>query len=119
MDPLHLDSAFAKLERPWSPRLAAELNGQHVRLARLEGEFVWHRHETEDELFLVWRGRLRIRLRDRDVVLGPGDLFVVPRGVEHLPIAEPQALVVLFEPASTVNTGDANDGRRVDRLEPA
>lgn len=119
MQPLNLDAAFARIDRPWTPRLAAELNGQHVRLALLEGEFAWHAHAAEDELFLVWAGRLRLRLRDRDVVLERGDLFVVPRGVEHLPIAEPRAWVVLLEPASTVNTGDADDPRRVERLERA
>jgi mannose-6-phosphate isomerase-like protein (cupin superfamily) len=117
MDKVNLAAAFARIDRPWTPRLVAELNGQHVRVAVLRGEFVWHAHEHEDELFHVIEGRLRLRLRDRDVVLGPGELFVVPRGVEHLPVAEPEARVLLFEPASTVNTGDADDPRRVDTIE--
>ena len=93
MHKINLADAFASFTETWSPRVAAELNGQHVKLARLEGSFVWHRHEHEDELFLVVKGRLRLRLRDRDgeqdaVELREGELFVVPRGVEHLPVAE-------------------------------
>jgi quercetin dioxygenase-like cupin family protein len=118
MEKVNLAAAFARIDKAWTPRLAAELNGQHVRLAVLRGEFVWHSHAEGDELFLVIHGRLRLRLRDRDVVLDPGELVVVPRGVEHLPIAEPEAHVLLCEPASTVSTGDADDPRRVDRPEP-
>lgn len=118
MKKVNLDEAFARIDRPWTPRLAAALNGQHVRLAVLEGPFVWHRHADEDELFLVVAGRLRIELREGDVVLGPGELLVVPRGTEHRPVAEPRAHVLLFEPASTVNTGDADDPRRRDDVPP-
>ncbi len=115
---IDLVAAFRRLERPWSPVVVGEVNGFHAKIARLEGEFTWHRHADEDELFLVLEGRLRIRLRDRDVVLEPGQMHVVPRGVEHLPIAEPFAHVLLFEPASTVNTGDVlDDPRRIERLE--
>lgn len=108
-----LAEKFALLREPWSPRIAAELNGQQVKLARLRGAFVWHAHPAEDELFLVVAGRLRIELRDGAVELGPGEFCVVPRGVEHLPIALPEAEVLLFEPAGTLNTGDAGGARTV------
>jgi mannose-6-phosphate isomerase-like protein (cupin superfamily) len=101
----------------WSPRIIAELNGQQVRLAKLKGEFVWHRHENEDELFLVVRGRLELRFREGTVTLNEGELAVVPRGVEHLPVAEEEAHVLLLEPAATVNTGDAAGPRTVPEPE--
>ena len=104
---VNLDAAFAAITECWRPRIAAEPNGQHVKLARLEGRFVWHRHDV-DEMFLVWKGRLRLELRDRVVAMGPGDLFVVPRGVEHRPVAEGEAEVLLFEPATTRRTGDVH-----------
>lgn len=123
MEPVNLDRGFASFSERWSPRIAAELNGQHVKLAKLLGEFVWHTHEREDELFLVHKGVLRMQLREtaaggvreREVVLGPGDLLVVPRGVEHRPVADGEVEVVLFEPAGTVNTGDVRDDRTVER----
>jgi mannose-6-phosphate isomerase-like protein (cupin superfamily) len=91
-----------------------ELNGQHVKLAKLKGEFVWHRHEQEDELFLVLKGRIVIRLRDREVSIGEGEFFIVPRGVDHQPVAEEEAHVILFEPVSTLNTGNLRNGRTID-----
>lgn len=115
-DKVDLREALAKIREPWSPHLVAELNGQHVRLAKLIGEFTWHSHEHEDELFLVVDGELTLKLRDRDVHLREGQLFVVPRGVEHKPVSEDGASVLLFEPASTVNTGDADDPRRVTEV---
>ena len=115
MDKINLDEAFRSFDEPWSPRIAGELNGFHVKLAKLEGEFVWHSHAEEDELFLVVDGKLTLRLRDRDVTLGPGEFFIVPRGVEHLPVAEPTAHVLLLERASTLNTGDVRNERTVDR----
>jgi mannose-6-phosphate isomerase-like protein (cupin superfamily) len=105
-------SAFSE---PWTPKILGELNGQHVKVAKLEGEFVWHRHEHEDELFLVVEGSLTIRFRDGEVSLAPGEFVIVPRGVEHLPVAENEAHVLLFEPAGTRNTGDVTDDRTVDR----
>jgi mannose-6-phosphate isomerase-like protein (cupin superfamily) len=110
---IDLDAAFAAIDRPWTPHLAAEVNGHHVRLARLEGAFTWHAHEHEDELFLVVRGTLRIEFRDGDRTLGPGSMLLVPRGVEHRPVAEPTADVLLFEPGTTVSTGATDDPRRV------
>lgn len=100
----------AELERMselWSPRVIAAANGQFVKLAKVRGGFVWHDHADEDEVFIVFRGRLTIRFRDRgDAVLGPGDVFVVPRGVEHCPVAEEETWVMLLEPAQTKHTGD-------------
>lgn len=111
---LNLTDAFTRIPEPWTPRLAAELNGQHVKLARLQGAFIWHHHETEDELFLVIGGRLRMEFRDGAVELGPGELIVVPRGVEHRPVAEAGAEVLLFEPVGTLNTGNVRNERTVE-----
>ena len=112
---VNLADAFARIHETWTPKLIAELNGQHVRLAKLEGAFTWHAHEDEDELFLCVGGRVRIELEGQDdVTLGPGELCVVPRGTRHRPVALETADVLLFEPAATVNTGDAEDGRRVE-----
>ncbi|MGO4601711.1 cupin domain-containing protein [Terrabacter sp. 2YAF2] len=106
-DVVDLDSKFALFAEPWSPKLVARVNDYEIKLVRLEGEFVWHTHEDTDELFLVVEGQLTIQLRDRDVVLGPGQLFVVPRGVEHCPRADHEVKALLLEPAGVVNTGDA------------
>jgi mannose-6-phosphate isomerase-like protein (cupin superfamily) len=114
MDKVNLAAAFRSFDETWSPRIAGEVNGFHVKLVKLEGEFVWHSHADEDELFLVVEGKLTIRLRDRDVALGPGELFIVPRGVEHLPVAEPAAHVLLLEPGSTLNTGNVRNERTID-----
>ena len=109
---------LARIAEPWRPHIVAELNGQQVRLAKLRGAFVWHHHEHEDELFLVVRGRLRLEFRDGDVSLGPGEMLVVPRGVEHRPVAEDEVVeVMLFEPAATLNTGNVRDERTLERLD--
>lgn len=106
LDTVNLAGKFAAIDDYWNPRIAGELNGQMVKLAKFKGEFVWHSHEHEDELFLVVHGRLRMRLRDRELLVGPGEFVIVPRGVEHLPCAETdECHVVMLEPASTVNTG--------------
>ena len=97
----------------WSPRIVGELNDSYVKLAKLKGEFVWHHHEDEDELFLVVKGRLCIQLRDRDLWLEEGELAVIPRGVEHCPLAEEEAHVLLLEPKSTLNTGNVENERTV------
>lgn len=114
--PVNLHEKFAKFSDYWSPKIVGELNGQQVKLAKLLGEFVWHQHDHEDELFLVVKGRLRIEFRDRDVWLEEGEFLIVPRGVEHRPVAEEEAHVMLFEPASTLNTGNVCDERTVERL---
>jgi mannose-6-phosphate isomerase-like protein (cupin superfamily) len=108
---------FARFHDVASPKVVAELNGQHVKLVRFRGTFVWHRHEHEDELFWVLEGRLRIDFRDREVWLGPGEMLVVPRGVEHRPHADDEVKLVLFEPASTLNTGNVRDARTIERPE--
>jgi len=101
----------------WNPRIIADLNENHVKLAKVQGEFVWHHHEEEDELFLVVRGHLTIHLRDRSLELGEGDLCVIPRGVEHLPVAEDETHILLVEPKATRNTGQLEDDRTRDRLD--
>ena len=90
----------------WSPKIIDELNGQHVKIAKLKGEFVWHKHDEEDELFYVISGHLRIEFRDHNIDLDPGEFLIVPRGVEHRPVAEEETSVLLFEPVSTINTGN-------------
>ena len=99
----------------WRPRVVGELNGQHVKLVKLLGEFVWHHHDHEDELFLVVKGRFRMEFRDRHVWLEEGEFLIVPRGIEHRPVAVEEVHVLLFEPASTLNTGNVRDERTVDR----
>ena len=117
MDKFNLDEKLDRIHDTWNPRIVAELNGQHVKLVKLAGPFVWHRHDREDEMFLVLHGRMRMELRDRALDLGVGDAFVVPRGVEHRPAADQEAAVLLFEPATTLNTGNVRDERTRDSLE--
>jgi mannose-6-phosphate isomerase-like protein (cupin superfamily) len=117
MEKVNLVEKFALFNDYCRPRIAGELNGQMVKLVKHKGEFVWHKHDHEDELFLVIKGHLRIRLRDRDIDLHEGEFFIVPRGVEHEPVAEHEVHVLLFEPASTLNTGDVRNKRTVDHLE--
>ena len=117
MERISLAEKLSKFSDRWSPKLVGELNGQHVKLVKLQGEFVWHRHEREDELFLVVRGEIAIHFRDRIVRLREGELCIVPRGVEHKPVAEAEAAVLLLEPASTLNTGDVRNERTVEVLE--
>jgi mannose-6-phosphate isomerase-like protein (cupin superfamily) len=107
MDRISLAEKLALFHDHWNPRIVGELNGQHVKLVKFKGEFVWHQHEHEDELFLVVSGRFRMDFRDREVWLEPGEFLIVPRGVEHRPVAEEEVSVLLFEPATTVNTGSA------------
>jgi mannose-6-phosphate isomerase-like protein (cupin superfamily) len=117
MNKVNLAEKFGLFQETWSPKIVGELNGQHVKLAKLKGGFVWHHHKAEDELFLVVKGCLTIKFRDRDIVLKEGELLVVPRGVEHCPVAEEEAHVLLFEPVSTAHTGNARTERTVDELE--
>jgi mannose-6-phosphate isomerase-like protein (cupin superfamily) len=105
--PVDITDKLSQFTDLWSPKIVADINDYAVKLVKLKGEFVWHTHEDTDELFLVVSGRLTIQLRDGDVVLAPGELFVVPRGVDHCPLAEEETAVLLLEPAGTVNTGDA------------
>lgn len=105
------------IEDHWHPRLVAELNGQHVKLVKFQGPFVWHRHDHEDEMFLVVQGRFRMEFRDGTVDLEEGEFLVVPRGTEHRPVADTEVSVMLFEPATTVNTGNVIDDKTRHQLE--
>ncbi len=120
MKVVDLAEKLSSFEEAWNPRVVAELNGQQVKVAKLRGEFIWHRHEQEDELFWVVRGTLRMQLRDpevRELEIAEGQLLVVPRGVEHRPLADEECHVVLFEPATTLNTGDVRNERTRETLE--
>jgi mannose-6-phosphate isomerase-like protein (cupin superfamily) len=117
MEKVNLNAKLGRFTEPWKPKIVGELNGQHVKLVKFQGPFVWHHHDAEDELFLVVKGRFRMELRDRDVWLEEGEFLVVPRGVEHRPVAEEETHVLLFEPASTLNTGNVSNERTVERLE--
>jgi mannose-6-phosphate isomerase-like protein (cupin superfamily) len=110
---VNLLQKFALFEQQWQPKIVGELNDSYVKLARLKGEFVWHHHKDEDELFLVIKGQLTIRLRYGEIVLGEGEFAVIPRGIEHLPIAEEEVLVMLLEPKSTKNTGNIDNDRTI------
>lgn len=114
---MNLAEKFGLFDEHWSPKVVGELNGQEVRLVKLKGEFVWHSHAEEDEMFLVHKGTLRMEFRNRTVELGAGEFLIVPRGVEHRPVAEEEVEVILFEPASVVNTGDNPGERTVERLD--
>jgi mannose-6-phosphate isomerase-like protein (cupin superfamily) len=109
IDKINLAEKFSRIQEYWKPYVAGELNGQLVKLDKLKGEFVWHHHENEDEMFLVVKGRFRIEFRDKAVWLEEGEFIVVPRGVEHKPVANEEAWILLFEPASTLNTGNVDN----------
>lgn len=111
---VNLAEAFASFSDHWSPRVAGTVNDFQVKVAKVRGSFIWHRHDEEDELFLVVRGTLRIRLRDGEIVLQPGEFVVIPRGVEHCPVAEEETHILLFERAGTVNTGNIRNERTVE-----
>jgi len=118
IEKVNLAEKFSLFEEQWSPRLAGVVDDYAVKLAKLQGEFVWHHHDQEDELFLVVKGRLTIRLRDGQVELGQGEFVVIPRGVEHLPVAEEECHVLLFERQGLRNTGNVVNERTVERNEP-
>ena len=109
MNKVNLAEKFTKIQEHWKPKVAAELNGQEVKLVKIKGEFVWHHHDVEDEMFLVIKGQLRMDFRDRSVTVGAGEFIVVPHGVEHRPVAEEECEMMLFEPAATLNTGNVKD----------
>jgi mannose-6-phosphate isomerase-like protein (cupin superfamily) len=116
MDKVNLAEKFGLFAERWSPKVVGELNGQYVKLAKLKGEFVWHDHEAEDEMFLVVQGRLIVKLREGNVVLDAGEFLIVARGVEHCPVAEEEAHVLLFEPKSTLHTGGVQTERMVEEV---
>lgn len=113
MQTINLQAKFQAFADHWNPRIVAELNGQHVKLVKFQGPFVWHQHENEDEMFFVLKGSFRMEFRDRSVDVSANEMIVVPRGVEHRPVADEEVEVILFEPAGTLNTGDATDSRTV------
>ena len=106
MTPVNLAAKLSTFSEHWQPRVVAQCNGNDIMVVKAKGEFVWHTHDDTDDFFLVLAGRLTIEMRDRSVTLGPGELFVVPRGVEHRPVADEEVHVLLIEPAGTPNTGD-------------
>ena len=117
IEKVNLTEKFGLFNDYWSPKIIGELNDFHVKLAKIKDAFVWHRHDEEDELFLVIKGRLRMKLRDRDIVVEEGELIIIPRGVEHLPVAQEETHILLFEPKSTLNTGNIQDERTVADLD--
>jgi mannose-6-phosphate isomerase-like protein (cupin superfamily) len=117
METVNLREKFAKVNDYWSPKIVGELNDSYVKAVKLRGEFVWHHHEQEDELFLVVKGTLRMRFRDREVRVREGEFLIVPKGIEHLPVADEEVHVVLLEPKSTLNTGNVKNERTIVELE--
>ncbi|MCA1813766.1 MAG: cupin domain-containing protein [Halobacteriales archaeon] len=116
-EPVNLAEKLGLVKEPWKPAIVGEVNDAYVKVAKFQGAFTWHHHEHEDELFLVVKGTLTIRFRDGDRVLGPGEFIVVPRGVEHCPVAEEEVHAVLIEPKGTLNTGNVREARTRDTLE--
>jgi mannose-6-phosphate isomerase-like protein (cupin superfamily) len=114
---VNLEEFFSRFTDQWSPKIVGEVNEMQVKLTKLQGEFVWHHHEREDELFLVVSGRLLLRLRDRDLWVGPGEFAIIPHGVEHLPIAAEETQVLLLEPKSTLNTGNVRNEQTLTELD--
>jgi mannose-6-phosphate isomerase-like protein (cupin superfamily) len=117
VEKINLAEKFRLFADLWSPKIVGEVNDFHIKLVKLRGEFVWHHHDEEDELFLVVKGRLLIKLRDRDIWLEEGEFVIIPRGVEHLPVAPEEVQVLLVEPKSTLNTGNVRSDRTVEELD--
>ena len=117
MNRVNLAEKFRQFAEHWSPKIVGELNDSYVKLVKVKGEFVWHHHDLEDELFLVVKGRLLLKFRDRDVSVGEGEFIIVPRGVEHMPVASEEAHVLLLEPKTTLNTGNVRNERTVQELD--
>src|SRR5436190_15482253 len=117
IEKVNLQQKLSLFSEHWSPKIVGELNGQHVKLVKVQGEFTWHHHDDEDELFLVIDGSLTIKLQDRDILLNEGEFVIIPKGVEHKPVAEQEAHILLLEPASTLNTGNVENERTVKDVE--
>lgn len=117
MQAVNLSEKFGKFQDFWKPRVIGELNDCHVKAVKIKGEFMWHHHDNEDEMFLVVKGTLRMRFRDRDVLVREGEFIIVPHGVEHMPAAEEEVHIVLLEPKTTLNTGNVDNERTVRELE--
>ncbi|MDX1991474.1 MAG: cupin domain-containing protein [bacterium] len=116
MDKVNIADKLAQFNNHWSPHIVGEINNFHVKLAKLQGEFMWHHHEHEDEMFLVVKGQLLMKFRDRDVYINEGEFIIVPHGVEHLPVAQEEVHIMLIEPAETLNTGNLENERTVRDL---
>lgn len=117
MDVVNLKDKFSLFQEHWKPKVAGEINDTYVKLVKFKGEFLWHKHDVEDELFLVVKGKLTIKLRDRDLRVAEGEFVIIPRGVEHMPVADEEVHVVLIEPKATLNTGDRQTDRTLPELE--
>jgi mannose-6-phosphate isomerase-like protein (cupin superfamily) len=117
MDKVIVAEKLSRFADYWEPKIVGELNGQHVKLVKFKGDFTWHHHDAEDEMFYVIKGRMIMKLRDGDVVVDPGEFIIIPRGVEHMPCAPEEVHVMLFEPASTLNTGTVRSERTREHLE--
>ena len=113
---INLLQKFGLFDEQWTPKIIGELNGQHIKLSKLQGEFVWHKHDNEDEAFFVVKGSFTMELRDKNIELNEGEMIIIPKGVEHKPVAKEEAWVMLFEPAGTLNTGDVLDQKTVSEL---
>jgi len=114
---VNLKEMFGRFQDQWKPKIVGEVNDSFVKLVKFQGEFVWHHHDDEDEMFLVVNGRMRMQLRDREVAVGPGEFIIIPHGVEHKPVADEETEVLLFEPNSTLNTGNVHNERTVPTLD--
>jgi len=117
MKTINIAQKFSLINEPWSPKILGEINESYVKAVRFQGEFVWHHHDNEDEMFLVVQGRMRMKFRDHEEIVKPGEFIIVPRGVEHLPVAEVETQVLLFEPKTTLNTGNVTNERTLPQLE--
>jgi mannose-6-phosphate isomerase-like protein (cupin superfamily) len=117
MEVVNLNEKLSKVTEHWSPKIVGEVNESYVKVVKFKGAFVWHHHDGEDEMFLVVKGRMKMRFRDRDVFVSPGEFIIVPKGVEHMPEADDEVHIVLFEPKSTLNTGNVRNERTVVELE--
>lgn len=117
MQSVNIAEKFGKFQDYWNPRILGELNDSHVKAVKIKGEFVWHHHDNEDELFLVVKGTLRMRFRDHEELVREGEFIIVPRGVEHLPVGDEEVHIILLEPKTTLNTGNIENERTVRELE--
>lgn len=117
MNKINVAEKFSRINEMWSPKILGEVNDSYIKAVRFIGEFVWHHHDNEDEMFMVVSGKLRMKFRDREEIVGPGEFIIVPRGVEHLPVSEEETQVLLFEPKTTLNTGNVRNERTLAELE--
>jgi mannose-6-phosphate isomerase-like protein (cupin superfamily) len=117
MHTINIEQKFSQFNEMWSPKILGEVNDSYIKAVKFTGEFVWHHHDHEDEMFLVIRGKLRMKFRDHEEIVNPGEFIIVPRRVEHLPVSDEETQVLLFEPKTTLNTGNVNNERTLAQLE--